>query len=66
MTEKRFVGDRAVWPVAIGGTSWSFNDASDADEQGIRTIHAAIDSGVTLLDTARAYTRVDHPGTARR
>jgi aryl-alcohol dehydrogenase-like predicted oxidoreductase len=32
------------------------------DDMAIATIHAALDSGVTLIDTARAYTSATHPG----
>jgi aryl-alcohol dehydrogenase-like predicted oxidoreductase len=57
----RALGARDVFPIALGGASWSFIE-DDADERGIETIHAAIASGVTLIDTAHVYTRVDHPG----
>jgi aryl-alcohol dehydrogenase-like predicted oxidoreductase len=36
---------------AIGGSMWGGSDRKDA----IRTIHAAIDRGVTLIDTAPVY-----------
>src|SRR5580700_7071291 len=36
---------------AIGGWMWGGTDARDA----IRTIHAALDRGVSLIDTAPAY-----------
>lgn len=45
------------WP--IGGPMYAGNDAlgySDADDSvSIRTIHAALDHGITLFDTAAAY-----------
>lgn len=36
---------------AIGGTMWGGSD----DAEAIRTIHAALDRGITLIDTAPAY-----------
>lgn len=36
---------------AIGGWMWGGSD----DEESIRTIHAALDSGITTIDTAPAY-----------
>ena len=36
---------------AIGGWMWGGSDESDA----IRTIHAALDAGITLIDTAPVY-----------
>jgi aryl-alcohol dehydrogenase-like predicted oxidoreductase len=56
----RHVGDRATSLVGLGGASWSIHD--EVDEPGaIATIHAALSAGITLIDTARAYTTVDHP-----
>lgn len=53
------IGDLSVGPVGLGGAGWSIRPDLD-EERSIRTIHAALDAGVTLLDTARAYTTVDH------
>ena len=36
---------------AMGGTQWGGTD----DDLSVRTIHAALDAGVTLIDTAPAY-----------
>lgn len=36
---------------AMGGTQWGGTD----DDQSVRTIHRALDLGVTLIDTAPAY-----------
>lgn len=58
----RSLGVNAVFPIALGGASWSFSDDHDVEERAIKTIHTAIASGVTLIDTARAYSRVAHPG----
>jgi methylglyoxal reductase len=38
---------------AIGGGTW-WGKSSD-DEQSIRAIHAALDAGITMIDTAPAY-----------
>ena len=63
--DKRLIGDLAVHPVALGSAAdWVFS-ATPGDPKaldGIATIHAAIDEGVDLLDTARAYTSELHPG----
>src|SRR5215475_13322601 len=36
---------------AMGGVQWGGTD----DDESVRTIHAALDVGVTLIDTAPAY-----------
>jgi aryl-alcohol dehydrogenase-like predicted oxidoreductase len=50
--------DGTAYPIALGGAGLSFNQSVD-DERAVETIHAALDAGVTVIDTARAYTR--HP-----
>jgi aryl-alcohol dehydrogenase-like predicted oxidoreductase len=56
---ERQIGEVEVGPIGLGGAPWSFADP--VDEGGsIRTIHAAIEAGVRLIDTARAYTTPDH------
>jgi aryl-alcohol dehydrogenase-like predicted oxidoreductase len=53
----REVAGRSVWPVVLGGAALSLRpDLSRA--AAVSTINAAIDSGVNLIDTARAYTTV--------
>ncbi|KQP02050.1 hypothetical protein ASF30_04465 [Leifsonia sp. Leaf264] len=54
----RPVAGRAVWPVGLGGAWWSIGDAVD-EARSIRTIHAALDLGANLIDTAAAYTTAD-------
>jgi aryl-alcohol dehydrogenase-like predicted oxidoreductase len=54
------IGETPVSGIALGGASWSLADEPDVDG-AIATIHAAIEHGVKLLDTARAYTTADHP-----
>ena len=52
----RTLGDTEVYPIGLGEMPLSL--ASRPDEaQAIRTIHAAIDAGVTLIDTADAYAK---------
>jgi aryl-alcohol dehydrogenase-like predicted oxidoreductase len=54
------IGGTPVSRVALGGANWSLADEPDV-AGAIATVHAAIEHGVTLVDTARAYTTVDHP-----
>lgn len=53
---RRRLGETDVSAIGLGGAAWSLNNDLDT-AQAIRLIHAALDRGVTLLDTARAYTR---------
>ncbi|MEU6353575.1 aldo/keto reductase [Streptomyces sp. NPDC047072] len=54
----RTVAGRRVRPIALGGAALSLR--SDLlRETAVATIHAAIDGGVDLVDTARAYTTAD-------
>ncbi|WP_062347153.1 aldo/keto reductase [Herbidospora yilanensis] len=46
--------------VALGGARWSLTGSPDED-LALATLHAALDAGVTLVDTAYAYTP---PGTS--
>lgn len=50
----RTLGDTEVYPIGLGEMPLSLRSRPDED-QAIRTIHAAIDAGVTLIDTADAY-----------
>lgn len=70
-TQARFIGNIEVSAVGLGGASWSFADYDPwveatphpvDDDLAIRTIHAALDCGIRLIDTARVYTTADHPG----
>jgi aryl-alcohol dehydrogenase-like predicted oxidoreductase len=49
-----------VSAIGLGSASWSLSGRPDAG--GVRLIHAALDAGITLIDTARAYTTPTHPG----
>jgi aryl-alcohol dehydrogenase-like predicted oxidoreductase len=51
----RRVGDRAVSPIGLGGARWSLVDDPD-EAAAVATMHAALDAGVNLFDTALAYT----------
>jgi aryl-alcohol dehydrogenase-like predicted oxidoreductase len=48
----------AVYPIGLGEMPMSLSGRPD-EEQSIRTIHAALDAGVDLIDTADAYARDD-------
>ncbi|MBE8477572.1 aldo/keto reductase [Streptomyces justiciae] len=54
----REVAGRRVWPVALGGAALSLRPDLSR-ETAAATINAAIDGGVNLIDTARAYTTAD-------
>jgi aryl-alcohol dehydrogenase-like predicted oxidoreductase len=62
---QRTIGDRDVGAIGLGTAAMSLDDVRD-DAQSIRTIRAAIDAGVTLIDTAFAYSTLDEPGHAER
>ncbi len=52
----RTIGMRHVSAIGLGGMPMSVEGRPDRD-RAIATIHAALDSGVTLIDTADAYHR---------
>ena len=58
MTKTRKLGDAEVFPIGLGGMPMSLS-SRPAEEQAIRTIHAALDAGVNLIDTADAYSADD-------
>lgn len=51
---QRRIGDRTVSAIGLGGMPMSIEGRPD-EERSIRTIHAALDAGITLIDTADAY-----------
>jgi aryl-alcohol dehydrogenase-like predicted oxidoreductase len=51
---QRTIGDRAVSAIGLGGMPMSITGRPDRT-QAIATIHAALDRGATLIDTADAY-----------
>ncbi|MFD2792534.1 aldo/keto reductase [Promicromonospora vindobonensis] len=52
--QHRTIGGRAVSAIGLGGMPMSIEGRPDRD-RSIATIHAALDAGVTLIDTADAY-----------
>jgi aryl-alcohol dehydrogenase-like predicted oxidoreductase len=50
----RQIGSVAVGAIGLGGMPMSIEGRPDS-ERSVRTIHAALDAGVTLIDTADAY-----------
>lgn len=52
--QSRRIGDVTVSAIGLGGMPMSIEGRPD-EERSIRTIHAALDAGVTLIDTADAY-----------
>ena len=57
--QQRTIGTRQVSAIGLGGMPMSIEGRPDED-RSIRTIHAALDAGVTLIDTADAYHRDAH------
>ena len=57
-TTTRTLGDAEVFPIGLGAMPLSLAGRPDED-RAIRTIHAALDAGVNLIDTADAYARDD-------
>jgi aryl-alcohol dehydrogenase-like predicted oxidoreductase len=58
--QQRRIGDARVGAIGLGAMPMSFDDGPD-EEQSMRTLHAALDRDVTLIDTADAYTPSDQP-----
>ena len=54
--QQRLIGPRKVSAIGLGGMPMSIEGRPDT-ERSISTIHAALDAGVTLIDTADAYHR---------
>lgn len=52
--QQRHLGDRTVSAIGLGAMPMSIEGRPD-EARAISTIHAAIDAGVTLIDTADAY-----------
>jgi aryl-alcohol dehydrogenase-like predicted oxidoreductase len=52
--EQRRLADLAVGAIGLGGMPLSVEGRPDR-ARAVRTVHAALDAGVTLLDTADAY-----------
>jgi aryl-alcohol dehydrogenase-like predicted oxidoreductase len=58
-TRRLGVGGPAVSAIGLGGMLLSINGRPPR-AQAVRTIHAALDAGVTIIDTADAYCLDDH------
>ena len=54
--KQRTLADLTVGAVGLGGMPMSIEGRPD-EERSVATIHAALDAGVTLIDTADAYHR---------
>lgn len=52
--QQRTIGSRTVSAIGLGGMPMSIEGRPD-EARSIATIHAALDAGVTLIDTADAY-----------
>lgn len=57
--QQRRIGDRQVGAIGLGAMHLSTDERPD-ESMAIRVVHAALDEGVTLIDTADAYTPSDH------
>jgi len=54
--QTRWIGDRAVSAIGLGGMPMSIEGRPD-EQRSVAAIHAALEAGVTLIDTADAYHR---------
>ncbi|NUQ87195.1 aldo/keto reductase [Glycomyces sp. MUSA5-2] len=54
--QQRTIGNRQVSAIGLGGMPMSI-EGRPGEERSVATIHAALDAGVTLIDTADAYHR---------
>ena len=50
----RLIGSRSVAAIGLGGMPMSIEGRPD-EARSIATIHAALDAGITLIDTADSY-----------
>jgi aryl-alcohol dehydrogenase-like predicted oxidoreductase len=57
--KQRVIGDVSVSAIGLGGMPMSIEGRPD-EKRSIATIHAALDAGVTLIDTADAYHLAAH------
>ena len=54
--QNRTIGDRQVHAIGLGGMPMSIEGRPD-EARSLATIHAALEAGITLIDTADAYHR---------
>jgi aryl-alcohol dehydrogenase-like predicted oxidoreductase len=57
--QQRRLGNRQVSAIGLGAMHLSTDERPD-ESAAIRVVHTALDEGVTLIDTADAYTPRDH------
>ncbi len=55
MLRSRSVGDRKVGAIGLGGAPIALAAQIPDERSAVRMVHAALDAGVTLLDTADVY-----------
>ncbi|MDP9430335.1 MAG: aldo/keto reductase [Actinomycetota bacterium] len=55
--QQRRIGDVTVGAIGLGAMPLSTKDDRPAPEEARAVVHAALDAGVTLIDTADAYAR---------
>jgi aryl-alcohol dehydrogenase-like predicted oxidoreductase len=55
--QKRRIGDVTVSAIGLGAMPLSTKSERPTREEAIGVVHAALDAGVTLIDTADAYSR---------
>ncbi|MEV6288371.1 aldo/keto reductase [Kribbella sp. NPDC051770] len=53
--KNRRIGDVEVSAIGLGGMPMSIEGRPDDESRSVATIHAALDAGITLIDTADAY-----------
>ncbi len=53
--QSRRIGDTLVSAIGLGGMPMSVEGRPEDEQQSVDTIHAALDAGITLIDTADAY-----------
>jgi aryl-alcohol dehydrogenase-like predicted oxidoreductase len=58
--QMRDIGDLRVGAIGLGAMQVSVREVNVPEEQAVATIHAALDAGVTLIDTADAYSPDEH------
>ncbi|WP_432943968.1 aldo/keto reductase [Kribbella sp. CA-253562] len=54
-SKNRRIGDVEVSAIGLGAMPMSIEGRPDDESRSVATIHAALDAGVTLIDTADAY-----------
>ena len=55
--QQRRIGDRTVSAIGLGAMPLSTKQPRPSREEAVAVVHAALDAGVTLVDTADAYSR---------